>query len=149
MTIENKAGFLKNVRKEKWANVVYWMLLYTFVFMIGQRVLEIPFDPEPPEQCPEIEEKRAPENNQIQDDEPCHDRLFPSLWLRSGLMNSTLSCVPGKVKSFLFENVLANGKTYAIVNGAKKQAKSVRSTAERKRRWRSRTDRKFCGRWCI
>ena len=37
MTIENKAGFLKNVRKEKWANVVYWMLLYTFVFMIATK----------------------------------------------------------------------------------------------------------------
>lgn len=37
MTQENKAGFLKNVRKTKWANVVYWMLLYTFVFMVATK----------------------------------------------------------------------------------------------------------------
>ena len=37
MTQENKAGFLKNVRKSKWANVVYWMLMYTFVFMVATK----------------------------------------------------------------------------------------------------------------
>ena len=37
MTQENKAGILKNVRKSKWANVVYWMLLYTFVFMVATK----------------------------------------------------------------------------------------------------------------
>ena len=37
MTLENKAGFFKNVRKTKWANVVYWMFLYTFVFMVATK----------------------------------------------------------------------------------------------------------------
>ncbi|MBO4479604.1 MAG: hypothetical protein J5774_04475 [Clostridia bacterium] len=33
MTIANKAGAIKNVRKAKWVNVVYWTILYTFIFM--------------------------------------------------------------------------------------------------------------------
>ena len=37
MTLTSKAGILKNVRKSKWANVVYWMLLYTFVFMVATK----------------------------------------------------------------------------------------------------------------
>ena len=33
MTIANKAGAVKNVRKTKWVNVVYWTIMYTFIFM--------------------------------------------------------------------------------------------------------------------
>lgn len=33
MTLEIKAGAIRNVRKTKWVNVVFWMILYTFVFM--------------------------------------------------------------------------------------------------------------------
>ena len=33
MTLESKAGAIKNVRKTKWVNVVFWAILYTFVFM--------------------------------------------------------------------------------------------------------------------
>ena len=33
MTIANKAGEIKNVRKAKWVNVVFWAIMYTFVFM--------------------------------------------------------------------------------------------------------------------
>ena len=34
---DQKAGILKNVRKSKWANVVYWTIMYAFVFMVATK----------------------------------------------------------------------------------------------------------------
>ena len=32
-----KAGLFKNVRKSKWANVIYWTVMYTYVFMVATK----------------------------------------------------------------------------------------------------------------
>lgn len=37
MTLASKAGILKNVRRWKWTNVVYWALLYAFVSMVATK----------------------------------------------------------------------------------------------------------------
>lgn len=37
MGIDQKAGLFKNVRKSKWANVVYWTVMYTYVFMCATK----------------------------------------------------------------------------------------------------------------
>ncbi len=37
MGIDQKAGLFKNVRKSKWANVVYWTVMYAYVFMVATK----------------------------------------------------------------------------------------------------------------
>ena len=37
MSVDQKAGLFKNVRKGKWANVIYWTVMYTYVFMCATK----------------------------------------------------------------------------------------------------------------
>ena len=37
MGIDQKAGLFKNIRKSKWANVIYWTVMYTYVFMVATK----------------------------------------------------------------------------------------------------------------
>lgn len=37
MVANQKAGVISNVRKTKWANVVYWMVFYTYTFMVATK----------------------------------------------------------------------------------------------------------------
>ncbi|MBR1746723.1 MAG: helix-turn-helix transcriptional regulator [Clostridia bacterium] len=37
MGADNKAGTIKNVRKTKWASVLYWTVFYTYVFLVATK----------------------------------------------------------------------------------------------------------------